>query len=250
MQMVKGEERDDGMDEGQEEEQSPVLPLLYTLDSNLKHGRSPLLPPFEHTSYKMRRLASPSTSPHCDSLSPDIHHHTSSYTPSPVHVQRYDHSPPVSPLTAAPYAHPHSPFISPPSPSPPPSPQSRPSFAEAKRRAIAELMTQRVPELQCALRIRSLPVLGLRRDLLERLGSHIAMERSHVRPPHEDEPEVSYLSRFRVPELKEVCRRRSLPVGGLKDDLSRRIMYSMREEQRRTSRTARVWRPDVGWVHP
>lgn len=102
----------------------------------------------------------------------------------------------------------------------------RPSFATAKSNAITALSGHCVPELQCALRARGLPVSGLRHDLLERLGEDLARERTHLEGSLGETSEEIELSKFRVPELKEMCRARGLSVGGLKGDLKRRLCRS------------------------
>jgi hypothetical protein len=103
---------------------------------------------------------------------------------------------------------------------------ARPSFSAAKATAISALSGHCVPELQCALRARGLPVSGLRHDLLERLGEDLARERTHLEGNSGETREEIELSRYRVPELKEMCRERGLSVGGLKGDLKRRLCRS------------------------
>lgn len=114
-----------------------------------------------------------------------------------------------------------------PLPSPPPTDSTPPldRFLAAKSRALEQITPQCVPELQYALRARGLPVSGLRKDLLERLAEDRAREATQLDSPLRVEPpELRWLDRLRVPELKEMCRKRDLPVGGLKADLKERLV--------------------------
>jgi len=79
-----------------------------------------------------------------------------------------------------------------------------------------------------------------------RLADDLTSEWTHCQQPLEIAPgEMAWLSARRVPELKEMCRLRGLPVGGLKRDLMVRLAEALRgEEEERRGRTAL---PKGGW---
>ncbi|KAF8243214.1 hypothetical protein K440DRAFT_669727 [Wilcoxina mikolae CBS 423.85] len=124
---------------------------------------------------------------------------------------------------------------------PPPPPTYTPSFlppleswTTAHQFALSQLTPRCVPDLQAALRSRNLPILGLREDLMTRLADDMASEWTHCQRPPEvvlAPGEIVWLNARRVPELKEMCRVRGLPVGGLKKDLMFRLAEALREEE-------------------
>lgn len=119
-------------------------------------------------------------------------------------------------------------------------------WTTAREFALAQLTPRCIPDLQFSLRSRHLPSSGLRGDLIMRLADDLANEWTHCQQPLEMAPgEMAWLSARRVPELKEMCRLRGLPVGGLKRDLMVRLAEALRggEEERRGGTAL----PKGGW---
>ena len=79
-----------------------------------------------------------------------------------------------------------------------------------------------------------------------RLADDLASEWTHCQQPLEMAPgEMAWLSARRVPELKEMCRLRGLPVGGLKRDLMVRLAEALKGEEEEMRGRAAL--PKGGW---
>jgi hypothetical protein len=80
-----------------------------------------------------------------------------------------------------------------------------------------------------------------------RLADGLASECTHCQQPPEivAPGEMAWLSARRVAELKEMCRLRGLPVGGLKRDLMVRLAEALRGEEEEMR--GRAVLPKGGW---